>query len=143
MTRIFTEAQLKAKREYNKRLYQLKKEKIAAQGKAYRLVNKDKENKRARKYQQENKVKLELNRILRTYNISLVDYKTLVDNQNNTCFICKENHNKLVVDHCHTTGKVRKLLCVHCNFGLGHFRDNPELLRQAAKYLEYHDNSME
>ena len=50
------------------------------------------------------------------------------------CVICGSGE-KLVVDHNHLTGKVRGLLCNHCNRGLGHFRDDPMLLEFAAQYL--------
>lgn len=40
------------------------------------------------------------------------------------------------IDHCHTTGAVRGMLCVACNTTLGKMRDNPALLRTLADYLE-------
>ena len=51
------------------------------------------------------------------------------------CVICGSNE-PLVVDHDHKTGHVRGMLCNHCNRGLGHFRDDPELLQFAAIYLQ-------
>lgn len=50
------------------------------------------------------------------------------------CVICGAE-GSLVVDHDHVTGKVRGMLCNHCNRGLGHFRDDPTLLEFAAQYL--------
>ena len=50
------------------------------------------------------------------------------------CIICGSDET-LVVDHDHKTGKIRGMLCNHCNRGLGHFRDDPELLEFAAIYL--------
>ena len=50
------------------------------------------------------------------------------------CVICGSKE-PLVVDHDHKTGKVRGMLCNHCNRGLGHFRDDPLLLEFAAEYI--------
>lgn len=80
--------------------------------------------------------------ILRSkYNISLEDYKILQVNQNNKCAICDRHINELPknldVDHCHTTGKVRGLLCGKCNMGLGYFQDDFQLLQKAIKYLNF------
>ena len=83
----------------------------------------------------------------RNYGITDADLTKKKTEQDNKCFLCgsegfligKNNHSeKLVVDHCHETGRVRKLLCQNCNRGLGLFQDNPELLRKAAEYVEKH-----
>jgi hypothetical protein len=58
------------------------------------------------------------------------------------CVICGSNE-KLVVDHDHKTGEIRGMLCNHCNRGLGHFRDDPELLEFARIYLLSSKNSEE
>lgn len=56
--------------------------------------------------------------------------------QNNACAICLQPFLKSPnVDHCHTTGRVRGLLCRECNVGLGHFGDSVEVLSRAATYL--------
>lgn len=71
------------------------------------------------------------------YNITLDDYNKIHNQQNGTCAICKESDpsGRLVVDHCHKTGKVRGLLCNRCNPGIGYFREDEELLASAILYL--------
>ena len=54
--------------------------------------------------------------------------------QATACVICGDD-GALVVDHDHRTGRVRGALCQRCNMGLGHFRDDPELLELAAMYI--------
>lgn len=51
-----------------------------------------------------------------------------------SCVICGAADD-LAVDHCHSTGKIRGVLCRPCNLGLGYFRDDPERLLRAIKYL--------
>ncbi len=43
---------------------------------------------------------------------------------------------RLVIDHCHSTGAIRGLLCSNCNTAIGLLSDNPEIIRKAADYLE-------
>lgn len=51
--------------------------------------------------------------------------------------LCAFGHasDTLHVDHCHTTGKVRGLLCYNCNSGIGRFKDNVEVMQKAIEYL--------
>lgn len=67
--------------------------------------------------------------------LSPEEIQAIRDRQNNLCAICS-NPNPTDLDHCHSTGNVRWLLCNHCNRGLGAFKDNPELLLKAAFLLQ-------
>jgi hypothetical protein len=50
------------------------------------------------------------------------------------CVICGATE-RLLIDHCHDKERVRGVLCHWCNLGLGHFKDDPELLEMAAQYV--------
>lgn len=80
-------------------------------------------------------------RLWSKYRITAADYDALLAQQDGACAICDADapgtsHGFWHVDHCHTGGQVRGLLCSTCNTGLGSFRDQPSVLRRAAKYLE-------
>ena len=70
------------------------------------------------------------------YGISLDDYDSMVMEQNNKCKICLDVMKRPCVDHCHVTGDVRGLLCRPCNSGIGQLKDDPEILRIGANYIE-------
>ena len=74
------------------------------------------------------------------YNISITDYKEMLLKQNNRCAICGDFNDNikygLHIDHCHTTGKVRGLLCHHCNTAIGSLKENKNNFINAIKYLE-------
>lgn len=79
------------------------------------------------------------------YGLSLEGYEDMLVKQGGVCAIClqaettKSNtggNKNLSVDHCHTTGKIRGLLCHHCNTGIGKFMDSIERLESAIKYLK-------
>lgn len=79
----------------------------------------------------------------RRHGITKEDYNCMIDKQDNRCAICAkrfggEKHNKPHVDHNHTTGKVRGLLCFSCNTGIGQFKDNPAQVLRALNYLNKH-----
>jgi hypothetical protein len=77
------------------------------------------------------------------YGISLDEASSLYKTQGGVCAICGlrltffkvENEPTACLDHCHATGKVRGFLCNGCNTGLGGFRDTPEFLDRAIRYL--------
>ena len=74
------------------------------------------------------------------FGITQDDYESMLVAQKGRCRICgsitpgQRNH-FFCVDHCHSTGEVRGLLCDTCNKGLGQFQDKAELLEKAAAYL--------
>jgi hypothetical protein len=79
--------------------------------------------------------------LLRTYGISLADQERMIVEQGGACALCREmfpekrTTNTLHVDHCHTTKKVRGILCMRCNTGLGALGDTVESLERALAYL--------
>ena len=74
----------------------------------------------------------------RHYGISAEEYDVLLNAQDGVCKICdaEPTTKRLAVDHNHETGEVRGLLCETCNRAIGMFKDNPEVIRAAANYLE-------
>lgn len=107
---------------------------------AYNERNKERLSARAKAYNQRNKDHRLDMQLRRSYGITRADYLALCDKNGGRCAICGTQEadrvgRRMHVDHCHATGKVRGILCRDCNIGLGHFRDNQNLLTQAAAYL--------
>jgi hypothetical protein len=81
-----------------------------------------------------------------TFGITLEQYEEMLKNQNYSCAVCgkeeTEIHPKskkvknLNVDHCHSTGKIRGILCGACNRGIGLLKDDPKILLSAIEYLK-------
>ncbi len=84
--------------------------------------------------------------LARRYGITPEQYDEMFAAQNGVCALCGEPADpngvkaasRLHVDHDHETGKVRELLCNHCNRGIGAFRDDPELMQRASLYVFRH-----
>jgi hypothetical protein len=79
--------------------------------------------------------------LITKYGITIDQYTQLLSKQNYKCALCETsnpggNTNVFVVDHNHITGKIRGLLCNHCNTGLGKLRDSSTLLLKAAQYVD-------
>lgn len=82
------------------------------------------------------------------YGVSPERLAEMLKEQDGKCAICGEAEDRehhlsgrtqpLSVDHDHTTGAVRALLCNRCNRGIGMFQDDPEIIRRAIAYLDRH-----
>ena len=99
-------------------------------------------NEASSKWKKDNKEKHQISRqkskLKAKYGITLEQYDAMVKEQKGVCYICKNENptRKLNVDHCHKTGKIRRLLCDKCNMTLGLINDSQELLKQFIFYLK-------
>lgn len=104
----------------------------------------EKVKERKKQYVKNNKEKVKLNqrawRLKNLFGIDEIKYKEMLEKQERKCAICEISSQKtkksLAVDHNHTTGQIRGLLCLNCNMGLGKFMDNKILLEKAIEYLK-------
>lgn len=79
-------------------------------------------------------------RLQQRYGIDLDEYERLLASQDGGCAICGEAYcqdgRKLHVDHDHSTGEVRGLLCHRCNTAIGLLKDDPNVVTKAVAYLK-------
>jgi hypothetical protein len=109
------------RRQSKRRYYLRNREEIMIKSRAY----KRREPRRIRGYL-----------LKRKYHLTSEERAEMIGEQQGMCEICGEYHgDNLFVDHDHTTGRVRAMLCRHCNSGLGFFNDDPQLLQIAIVYL--------
>lgn len=134
---------------YLREYYQRNKDRYRERKRAWRSRNPEQEAEARRKLYERNKAsgKAREYHLNSRYGITLEQEKVLFAEQGGRCAICQVGlptyeevlHTpKRHLDHDHATGKVRAILCLGCNQGLGRFRDNPRLLRAAAAYIEAH-----
>lgn len=116
-------------------------------GRYFRANCKKCESKRSQEWNNRNKERVsEKNRrtgLRRYYGMTEGDFDEMLKTQNGVCAICgrlsehKAKQN-LCVDHDHTTGAVRGLLCSFCNSAIGYLSDNPERAMNVVKYIQYY-----
>lgn len=75
------------------------------------------------------------------YGITVAQYDKMLKDQNGVCKICNRfrlsaQQRRMGVDHCHTTGKIRGILCDWCNSAISRFDDDVTLVEAAAQYLK-------
>lgn len=119
--------------EFKKIYYQENRKEIDNKHKEYFIKNFKKMKKYHQDYSKQDHLK-------RTYNLDFDKYLNMLESQNGVCAICgqpeKIKNQTLSVDHDHKTGKVRGLLCRECNWSLGGFKDDIEILYKAIEYLK-------
>ena len=99
-------------------------------------------NRAWRKAHPEKMMEYALSQRLRRLGLDPLWYHNQLAIQAYACAICQtrdpggRSKYRFHIDHCHTTGKIRGLLCKRCNSVLGEMKDSPNLLRRAANYLE-------
>lgn len=125
--------------ERRRRYYKDHKEEILLRNKQYRESNKEKTSARNKKWYRANRDKMtewdKRQKRLRRYGLTESGYQKMVADQNGKCAICGRNE-KLHIDHCHRTGKIRGLLCDFCNrFLLPGLEYRKESLAIAMNYL--------
>jgi len=114
--------------KYRSNLTPEKKLKIRAHGRAYKKSEKGKIKWRDSSYRKK-------------YGISISQVESMIASQDGKCAICKTKpEGVLFVDHRHSDGKVRGMLCFKCNTALGGFGDSISRLSSAIKYLEEHES---
>lgn len=95
---------------------------------------------RTAKWREENPTMRKASDLRKTFGISYDEYMVMWKEQGGVCFVCKQPQVKrrkyLDVDHDHSTGAIRGLLCEPHNQAIGMFKDNPAWLRAAADYIE-------
>lgn len=117
-------------KEYRKRSYEKNKAAINERNRLADLRDPERVKRRQRRRRRHH---------LKLYGITLDQYYQLYAAQDGKCAICEIKAEVLNVDHNHTSGKVRGLLCHFCNLGIGNLRDDLNLVKKAAIYLEtYH-----
>ena len=80
--------------------------------------------------------------IMRKFGLTIEEYDVMFSAQNGVCAICEDTcatGYRLAVDHNHTTGKIRALLCKNCNTAIGLLKENTDTMTKAIKYLEFHN----
>lgn len=92
----------------------------------------------AKRYRENNPEKITNARRKRIHGISPDAFRNFLETQKYSCAICEKKFTKARlphIDHDHSSGKIRGLLCSPCNLGLGQFKDSKLILRRAANYL--------
>jgi hypothetical protein len=117
------------------------KERVRQVKRDWKAKNRDRIREQDRAWEKENPEKVKCKSLRKHFGITLEQYTAILIGQGGGCAICGttepggQSKGYFHVDHDHKTDRVRGLLCLRCNLGLGSFKDEPERLEAAARYL--------
>lgn len=149
--RTFTPEQMKARAEAAKRSYWRNHERTLALCKKNYYRNREARLQAMRAWRERPgsgyKDAYRRHYVKKRYGVSLEEYEKLTG-ETKKCQLCGRGPDgkgrtgqRLHIDHCHETGKIRGVLCRECNVGLGMFRDDVKVMQRALKYLLKHKRS--
>lgn len=116
--------------------------------KSYRISTKERTSEYKKAYNLDKQDYIRYKRLYAKYGVTKEWYFEQLEKQDHKCAICsceepKGNGNvHFHVDHCHSTGKVRGLLCSSCNTALGNFKDSTQLMLKAIEYINKLDKEI-
>lgn len=130
-------------RDYSRDSYHRNKEKILERRRKDRKDNPEKWSLARKKQYCKLKARVKGWKAAGIKDMTIEKYNEMIKLQNNCCALCNTPASSLKrilnVDHNHSTGMVRELLCDLCNRGLGYFKDSSDLLQKAILYLKKHE----
>jgi hypothetical protein len=134
--------------KYSAEYRQNNRQKTRESSARYRAENLEKVRTDDRRRHNENKERQVSWTLKSVYGITLEEYNDILVKQNNVCAICNKPEKcldyrtgtvkRLSVDHCHTTDKIRGLLCSGCNRGIGYLKEDFTIFEAATRYLKKH-----
>ena len=129
----------------NKNWHKKNKDRNSVRCAAWRNENKERNKANGAAWDAKNRNKIKGYNLKRNYGITEADYQSMLEKQHGTCAICTKTCStgrRLCVDHCHTTGEVRGLLCKRCNTAIALLGDSVEGVSKAASYLLYTQSAL-
>ena len=133
------------KKEYNRKYRIGHKERINAKTREWHKANKHKSREYSKKYREKHKIHTSKYyfhvaknyHLKKKYGITLEQYNNMLVDQNGVCHLCGRTNGdrSLAVDHNHKTGKVRRLLCAHCNYLVGTVESRQSEIDRIKEYL--------
>lgn len=124
-------------KEGNAEQYRKNRERDIKRKQKWYAKNTERGRESGRRWARNNKEKLRALRIKKDYGISVEEYNSLIVGAGTLCPICRKSFGEIppCIDHDHSTGKIRGVICRRCNLGIGLFKESIDAFLNAVEYL--------